>query len=73
MGDVALSDMKATYYPPSIQPVYMGAFPPVKNGYGSLYDSSNVNYFQSYRNETLSKMQVSFLITCQVNKLEYYL
>lgn len=58
MGDARLSDMKATYYPPSIQPAFMGAHPPVKNGYGSLFDSGSVNYFQNYRNENLSKFQV---------------
>lgn len=56
-GDIQLSDMKATYYPPSIQPGFMGAHPPVKNGYGSLADSAHISYFQNYRNENLSKMQ----------------
>lgn len=58
MGDIQLSDMKATYYPPSVQPAFMGAHPPTKNGYGSLYESGNASYFQNYRNENLSKFQV---------------
>ncbi|KAF5304896.1 hypothetical protein FQR65_LT00780 [Abscondita terminalis] len=57
-GDIQLSDMKATYYPPSIQPGFMGAHPPVKQGYGSLSDSYHINYFQNYRNENLCKMQM---------------
>lgn len=61
MGDTQLSDMKATYYPPSIQPGFMGAHPPVKNGYGSLSESAHISYFQNYRNENLSKMQVQKL------------
>lgn len=58
-GTAQLSDMKATYFPPSIQPGFMGAFPPIKNGYGSMYESGNISYFQNYRNENLSKFQVS--------------
>ncbi|XP_017784065.1 PREDICTED: UPF0573 protein C2orf70 homolog [Nicrophorus vespilloides] len=58
MGDINLSDMKATYFPPSIKPVFMGAHPPVKTGYGSLVDSSHITYFQNYRNENLSKFQM---------------
>ncbi|XP_018329397.1 UPF0573 protein C2orf70 homolog [Agrilus planipennis] len=57
-GDPNLSDMKATYYPPSIQPAFMGAHPPIKNGYGSLSESANISYFQNYRNENLSKFQM---------------
>lgn len=61
MGDIQLSEMKATYYPPSLQPGFMGAHPPIKNGYGSLYDSGNISYFQNYRNENLSKFQVKLV------------
>ncbi|KAK5647583.1 hypothetical protein RI129_002475 [Pyrocoelia pectoralis] len=57
-GDIQLSDMKATYYPPSIQPAFMGAHPPIKNGYGSLAESAHLSYFQNYRNENLCKMQM---------------
>lgn len=57
-GDANLSTIKATYFPPSIEPSFMGAHPPVKHGYGSLVDSGNVNYFQNYRNENLAKFQV---------------
>lgn len=60
-GTIQLSDMKATYFPPSIQPGFMGAHPPIKNGYGSMYESGNISYFQSYRNENLSKFQVNCL------------
>lgn len=57
-GAIQLSDMKATYFPPSIEPGFMGAHPPIKNGYGSMYESGHISYFQNYRNENLSKFQV---------------
>ncbi|KAK9880481.1 hypothetical protein WA026_011726 [Henosepilachna vigintioctopunctata] len=58
MGDINLSDMKATYYPPSIQPGFMGAHVPIKHGYSSLYGSGNISYFQNFRNENISRMQM---------------
>lgn len=61
MGDAKLSDMKSSYHSPTVQPVFMGAHPPIKNGYGSLYESGNLSYFQNYRNENLSRMQVPIL------------
>ncbi|KAK4885432.1 hypothetical protein RN001_001703 [Aquatica leii] len=57
-GDIKLSEMKATYYPPAIQPAFMGAHPPLKNGYGSMSESPHISYFQNYRNENICKMQM---------------
>lgn len=61
MGDINLSEMKATYYPPKIQPGFMGAHAPIKQGYGSMYGSGNTSYFQNFRNENISRMQVSLI------------
>lgn len=73
MGDIKLSDMKATYFPPSLQPTFMGASPPIKNGYGSLYESGNITHFQNYRNENLSKFTVSIFMmlahTVEIDRL----
>lgn len=57
-GNANLSTIQATYFPPSIQPVFMGAHPPIKSGYGSFAESGNISYFQDYRNENLAKFQV---------------
>lgn len=55
-----ISETQATYYPPSLMPPFMGAYPPTKLGV-SLFEGGKIGYFQNYRNETLSKLSVSFL------------
>ncbi|XP_015518448.1 ciliary microtubule inner protein 2C-like [Neodiprion pinetum] len=57
MGNRNLSENQATFYPPSLNPAYMGAHPPIKVG-GSSYEGGTVSYFQSYRNETLSRFSM---------------
>lgn len=57
-GDANLSTVKATYFPPSAHPEFMGSHPPVKVGIGSLTDKGNVNYFQNFRNENMMRAQV---------------
>lgn len=59
MGDTRLSVAHATYFPPSLQPGYMGAYPPQRSDESSMFKSGNINYFQNYRNE-IAKLHVSF-------------
>ena len=56
-----ITETQATYYPPSLMPPFMGAYPPTKLGV-SLFEGGKIGYFQNYRNETLSKLSVSFLL-----------
>ena len=52
------SKTQATFYPASLIPPFMGAYPPTKLDTIS-YDGMSINYFQKYRTETLSKFSVS--------------
>lgn len=61
-GNANLSSNKAVYFPPSVQPAFMGAHPPAKSGYGSMINDANINYFQSYRNDNLAKFQVGLTV-----------
>lgn len=61
-----ISETQATYYPPSLMPPFMGAYPPTKLGV-SLFEGGKIGYFQNYRNETLSKLSVSFLLLKREN------
>ncbi|KAJ8935428.1 hypothetical protein NQ314_012848 [Rhamnusium bicolor] len=42
-------------YPPRIQTDFMGASAPLKTGHGA---TGQIEYFQEYRNETISRMKV---------------
>ncbi|XP_050305537.1 protein FAM166C-like [Anthonomus grandis grandis] len=55
MGDVRFSDISASYYPPSLKMGFIGAHPPLKS---EGYDPGRVSYFQNFRNENISKMQM---------------
>ncbi|XP_044740047.1 protein FAM166C-like [Chrysoperla carnea] len=58
MGSRKLSVKHATYFPPSIDPIYLGSYPPMNNSKGSKYQSSSLNYFRDYRDETLRNFQM---------------
>ncbi|XP_054268799.1 uncharacterized protein LOC128990454 [Macrosteles quadrilineatus] len=45
-------------YPPPTLSVFMGSYDPVYQGLSSLYQSKPTNYFQDYRNETLSRFMM---------------
>lgn len=70
-GNVNLSSNQEVYFPPSVESSFMGAHAPVKTGYGTMIHDANVNYFQSYRNDNLSKFQVHRVLT-DSNKLRIY-
>ncbi|XP_043278732.1 uncharacterized protein [Venturia canescens] len=55
VGNETKSVTLASYYPATLNPIFMGAHPPTR--YDFPYDSSaqRVTYFQNYRNETLSR------------------
>ncbi|KAG8256897.1 protein FAM166C B-like [Homalodisca vitripennis] len=42
-------------FPPPTLHVFMGSYAPINQGFGSLYQTENTNFFQNYRNETLSR------------------
>ncbi|CAK9799008.1 hypothetical protein ANTPLA_LOCUS1867 [Anthophora plagiata] len=46
------SEIQPTFYPPTVMPPFMSVDPPTK------MISSGINYFQNYRNETLSKFSM---------------
>ncbi|XP_033316708.1 protein FAM166C-like [Bombus bifarius] len=52
-----MSETQAMFYPPSLMPAFMGAYPPTKLSL-SLYEGGSIGYFQNYRNETLSKFSM---------------
>lgn len=54
-------------YPPKTMEPFLGSYAPIKQGYGSLYQQQGTNFFQDYRNETLSKFTVSIVIMCISN------
>lgn len=64
-----MSETQAMFYPPSLMPAFMGAYPPTKLGL-SLYEGGSIGYFQNYRNETLSKFSVSLFPTYLVKAHE---
>ncbi|ENN72004.1 hypothetical protein D910_08675 [Dendroctonus ponderosae] len=55
MGDVRFSDISASYYPPTLKGGFIGAHPPLKS---SFYQSGHTSYFQSFRNDRISRMQM---------------
>lgn len=55
MGDVRFSDISASYYPPTLKGGFIGAHPPMKSG---SYQSGHTSYFQTFRNERISRMQM---------------
>lgn len=63
-----ITETQATYYPPSLMPPFMGAYPPTKLGV-SLFEGGKIGYFQNYRNETLSKLSVSFLLLLERERI----
>ena len=74
VGNKKMSEIQATFYPPTLMPPFMDCYPPTKLDL-SLYDSGSIGYFHNYRNETLSKFSVSSSIqlikTYDVEKFFY--
>ncbi|KAK9302835.1 hypothetical protein QLX08_005322 [Tetragonisca angustula] len=57
VGNKKMSEIQATFYPPTLMPPFMDCYPPTKLDL-SLYDSGSIGYFHNYRNETLSKFSM---------------
>uniref|UniRef100_A0A1B6C8M6 Ciliary microtubule inner protein 2C n=1 Tax=Clastoptera arizonana TaxID=38151 RepID=A0A1B6C8M6_9HEMI len=58
MGGQKPSTTHYDFPPKAIEP-FLGIYAPIKHNYGSLYEQESTNFFQDYRNETLSRFTMA--------------